>query len=400
MLNLPEQEKSLWREDYSDTAFYPELKEDIEVEVVIVGGGITGLTSAYLLKEAGFTVAVLEKRTVGAGTTGRTTGKVTSQHNLIYHDLEKRLGADAAGVYGQANQSALEQIEAIINKETIDCDWTREESFEEEAKTAAKIGLPASFETQTPLPFDVRAAVKFSNQAKLNSQKYLLGLAAVIHGDGSYIFENSKVMGIRDGAPGRVKTRKAKVTAGKIIVATNVPTLPLMARGAYCFLEYPTESYIVAGRLKDETEGMYISPDDNHYSILPVEVNGEHLILIGGEAHISGVRLSTEAKFKKLAHYAETHFGVTEITHKWSDRDYLSYDSVPLVGKMYPWSKNLYVGSAFMKWGLTNGTVAGMILRDLICGQKNPWAFVFNSNRTEPIKSIPRVVGKYLIGNS
>ena len=215
----------------------------------------------------------------------------------------------------------------------------------------------------------------------MNSQKYVLGLAQAVHGNGSYVFENSNVIGIREGNPGRIKTRKAKVVAKNIIIASSVPTLPLMARGGYAIHEYPSESYIVAGELDRDIKGMYISPDKEHYSILPVSVNGQGKLLIGGESHFWGLRSNRQARFVRLAQYAEEHFGVHTITNRWSDRDYLAYDGIPLVGTLYPWSKRMYVGTAFKKWGLTNGTVAGMILCDLVRGTENKWAPIFNPHR-------------------
>ncbi|MGI9027594.1 MAG: NAD(P)/FAD-dependent oxidoreductase [Candidatus Saccharimonadales bacterium] len=412
MLQLPNTEKSFWREAYKES-LYPQLSQDLRFDVVIVGAGITGLTAAYLLKKSGYTVAVLEKDTVGGGTTGRTTGKVTAQHNLIYRDLQNRLGKKTAKTYGEANLAAVAQVANIITKEKINCDWQQKDNyvftdnpdkigyFKEEAKTAANLGLPASFETSTPLPFNVKAAVKFTSQdqGSLHAQKYVIGLAQAINGQGSCVFENSNVTGIRDGKPGSVKTSQATITATDIIVATNVPTWPLIGRGGYCMLEYPKESYLIAGPLKKEVGGMYISPDKNHYSILPAESNGKQMLLIGGKGHISGLSGNTHDRYQQLANYAEEHFGLTSITHRWSDRDYLSYDSIPLVGKLYPWSKHLYVATAFMKWGLSNGTAAAMILHDLIAGKDNAWAATFDSTRLKPVTSIPRVAAKYLRGD-
>ena len=408
MTNLPDDEKSLWRDFYT-APVYQKFRGELEVDTVIIGGGITGLTSAYLLKQSGLKVAVIEKDTIGGGTTGRTTGKVTSQHGLTYSDLQKRLGKDTARIYGEAGQAALGMVEQIIRTEKIDCDWQREdnyvftadprqvEQFQAEASTAASLGLPASFETTAPLPFEISGAVKFASQGKFNSQKYLLGLAKAVHGDGSFVFEFSNVVGIQDGNPARIKANKGKITARDIIVATNVPTLPLMARGGYCILEYPTESFIVAGRPGKEIKGMYISPDKDHFSILPVTVNGEPMILVGGAGgNLPGLNFSKMQRYQRLANYAQQHFGVSTISHHWSDRDYIAYDNVPLIGKLYPWSKHLYVGSAYRKWGLSSGTLAGMILRDLITGEKNPWANVFTPNRIKPITSIPRAIVQYL----
>lgn len=401
MLDLPNKEISFWKHDSLD-AVYPRLGYDIVADVVIVGAGITGLTAAYLLKQSGLTVVVLEKSTVGGGTTGRTTGKVTSQHNLVYYNMHRHFGERAARIYGQANQAAIERINAIIAQEDIACDWQRDDSYvytrdpgkveeyKTEAKIAAYLGLPATFETKTPLPFTVAGAVKFANQAKLHSIKYLYGLARAVSGQGSHVLEHSQVVGIRDGTPAIVRTRKAKITAGAIIVATNVPTFPLMARGGYCAFEYPRESYIVAGRVGGEQPGMYISSDKDNYSILPIVVDNERWMLVGGEGHISGLRNNKQFRYQRLARYAEERLGVAAIEYKWSDRDYLSYDSIPLVGKAYPWSRHLYVATGFMKWGLTNGTVAAMILSDLIHGRQNPWADVFATNRISPIAAIPR----------
>lgn len=411
MALLPLKEHPLWRESYPDKSLYPRLVEDLKVDVVIIGAGITGLSSAYMLKQAGMTVAVVEKNTVGSGTTGRTTGKVTSQHNLCYDDFLQRLGADTARVYAEANQAGLERVSEIITKEKIDCDWERDahyvyttdpaqiKKFKDEARVAAGLGLPASFETSTPLPFEVKAAVKFANQGKFNSQKYVLGLARAVHGDGSFVFEHSMPVRIHDGNPSRIRTLDGSVTAKAIIMATNPPAVPLMARGGYCIMEYPTESYIVAGQPDKEVSGMYISPDKDNYSILPIAVDGESWLLVGGAGgNLPGFSGNRKARYMRLANYAEKHFGIREVKYHWSDRDYIAYDNIPLVGKVYPWSKNLYVGTAFKKWGLTNGTVAGMILTDILTGKKNPWASTFDSTRTKPILSIPHAAVQYFKG--
>ena len=407
MLELPKSKKSYWLNN-TNSPGYPELTDDIRVDVAIVGAGIAGLTTAYLLKQSGLSVAVIEKDTVGDGVSGNTTGKITSQHNLIYDKLQKRLGENTARIYGEANEAAISMIEEIVKSAKIECDFRHEDNYvyttqesqkeklKNEAVTAQRLGLPATYETVTGLPFSVVGAVRFAHQATFHIRKYLLGLAAAVNGDNCYVFEQSHVIGIRDGKPGHVKTKKAKVVADNIIVATNVPTFPLMARGTYCITEYPMQSYIVAGKMKDEIKGMYISPDSNHYSILPVVNGNDKLLLIGGEGHVVGSRWNPHARYERLAQYAEKQFGIEEIVYRWTHRDYLGYDDMPLVGKLYPWSKHTYTATGFMKWGLTNGTMAAMILRDQILKNDNPWAAVFDPHRFSAPAAIPKVIGEKL----
>jgi glycine/D-amino acid oxidase-like deaminating enzyme len=404
MLTIPKNKASLWSTS-APPPNYPELTEDIEVDVVIVGGGICGLSCAYLLKKSGLSVAVLEKKTIGSGTTGRTTGKVTSQHGLIYDQLVNKFDDKTARLYGEAAQAAIQQIDQIIKTEKISCDWQPDDNFvftaersqipkfRAEAKTAARLGLPASFTTVTPLPFKIAGAVRFAGQAKFNSQKYVNGLAKAVNSNGSYVFENSRVISLKDGKPATVSTKHSSVIAKDIIVATNVPTFPLLARGAYCVLEYPRTSYIVAGEYKGRLSGMYISPDNDHFSILPVKVGTKNMLLVGGNDHIRGAGRGKK-RWQELADYGKQKLGMTSIKYKWSAWDYLAYDNIPLVGKVYPWSRHLYIATAFKKWGLTSTTVAAMILRDMIIGHKNPWRDVFNSQRTSPIKSIPSVIAQ------
>lgn len=402
MVQLPRHEKSYWREAYPESAVYPAVKTDMEVDVVVVGAGITGLTAAYLLKKSGLRVAVLEQRTIGSGTTGRTTGKVT-QHNLIYADMTRRLGKDAALAYAQLNQAAIGQVRDIIAKEKIDCQWHDEDNYifttdprtvktlKEEVAAAAYLGLPATFVDDTALPFTVVGAVKFSGQGTFNAQNYLLGLAKAVHGDGSFVFENSKVTAFKDGVPPCVKTDDATVSAKSIIVATKIPSFPLAARFGYAAYEHPTESFGIACKVKRHIPGMYISPDRQHHSVLPVDMGGEPgILVVGAGGNTPGVRLGKEKHFRQLAQYAQKYFDVTGITHKWADMDYLPYDYYPLVGKVYPWSKRMYQATGYMKWGLTNGTVAAHLLHDEIIGTPDPRAHHFAPHRMRTVLNIPR----------
>lgn len=404
MASIYVSDTSYWTKSVPD-ANYPKLTDDLEIDVAVIGGGIAGLTAAYLLKKAGKTVAVLEKDTIGSGVTGHTTGKVTSQHGLNYHRLQKRFGDKTARLYGEANQTAIEEIEKLIKQEKIDCDWQRDDNYvftenteelgqlHHEAEVAAGLGLPADFTVTTGLPFEVKGAVRFSSQAKLHSVKYLHGLARAIHGQGSYVFEGTKGMLINDGASVTLRTSHGKVTAQDVIIATDVPA-PIIMHTAYSILEYPTRSYIVAAETNDDIKGMYISASSPIRSILPISDGDKKLLLIGGESHFPGLGYAG-TRYGRLADYAKERFGVTNIMGKWWAMDYISYDELlPLVGRAYPWSKHVYVATGFKKWGLANSMASGMILRDLILGKPNDWTKVYESMRLSPITSIPRFIAK------
>ena len=203
MTNLPGKPISFWLDSTVETTF-PKM-EKVTVDVAIIGAGIVGITAAYLLKKAGKTVALVEAEKVAASASGHTTAKITSLHQLIYADLIDRHGEDQARIYGESNQAGVEFIASTVEQEGIDCDFQRKDTYsfaedqenldkiQKEYDAAIKLGLPAHFVTETTLPFGVAGAVKFTNQAQFHVRKYLLHLVNIISGDGSYVFENSRV---------------------------------------------------------------------------------------------------------------------------------------------------------------------------------------------------------------
>ena len=269
-VKLPQKEVSYWMESTSN-ATYPRLSKDISTDVAVIGGGLAGLNIAYLLKQAGKKVVVLEKEIIGGGVTGHTTGKLTTQHNLIYSTLQQTLGEKKAQDYADANQEAFATVKKIIAKEKIKCDLQEDDNYvftekneeveklQQEAKVAKSLGLPATFTTATTLPFKVKGAMKFSRQAKMHARKYALGLAKAINGDGSFVFEKTTAIFVHDEEPAKVTTVMGDVTAKDIIIAMPVP-FPLVMHGFYCVYEYPLKTYIIAARVKAAMKGMYITP--------------------------------------------------------------------------------------------------------------------------------------------
>lgn len=401
-------ELSYWAASFAPEKYYAPLKRHIKTDVVVIGGGIAGLTAAYLLKKSGLSVAVLEKNTVGSGTSGGTTGKVTTQHGIIYAELIKRWGIKNARAYAQASQAAFNKMQRIIARERIKCDWQKRDNyvytaqadniakFKQEVRAAAKLGLPASYEKHLPLPFDTSGAVKFSDQATFHIGKYIQSLAKLVHGNNSYVFEQSQATKIKDDVPCTVDTDEGSVTASSIVVATKIPTGPLAGRITYGALEHPETSYIVAGKYTGKLQGMYISPDKNHYSLLPIKSAQGPLLLIGGQNHTPGLRIPSH-RYRKLSEYGRQWFGMSDISYRWKAMDYIAYDNIPIAGLLYPWSKNIYVISGLKKWGLNLSMVGAMVVHAQILGQE-PTAIgrFLRPSRLSAPASIPRTIVDYL----
>ncbi|GAB4379901.1 MAG: FAD-dependent oxidoreductase [Elainellaceae cyanobacterium] len=393
--HLPETSNSFWI-DSTLKSDYPTLNQDLTVDVAIVGAGLVGITAAKLLKRAGKTVAVLEAERVATGVSGHTTAKITSLHQLIYADLLKELGAEKARLYGESNQAAIERVAAFVAEEHIDCDFERKNAYtfatstqdldqvKAEVEAAQQLGLPASFEQVTHLPFEITGAVKFANQSQFHPRKYILNLAWSLQGDGSYVFENTRVKTVEGENPCRVITQNGPVvTAQDVIVATN---LPILDQGLFFAKSYPKRSYLIGAWIDSvkDPQGMFIGSGENYRSIRTTPYQGKTLLLIGGEGHKVGEASDTEDRFERLAQYARSQFGVEEIAYRWSTQDIVSFDRLPYIGKLTPAHQHTYVATGFSLWGMSKSTMSAMLLSDLILGIDNPWASLYDATRPTP----------------
>lgn len=391
---IPQPHTSYWIES-TPIAQFPTMAADVTVDVAIVGGGIAGLTAGALLKQAGKTVAVIEAKQIAIGASGHTTAKVTSLHQLIYAELIQAIGEEKARLYAQSNQAAVERVAQFVHEYNIDCDFSRLSAFtftdtdknldqiKDEVEAANRLGLPASFVTETTLPFDIVGAVQFDNQAQFHVRKYLLHLANLIMGDGSFVFEQTTVQDVKDGSPCQVMTEHGVVTAKDVLVTTN---LPILDQGLFFAKTFPKRSYII-GAVIDAArspQGMFIGTGDDYHSIRTTPHPDGTLLLIGGGGHKVGAILETENRYAKLEAYARSHFGIESVQYYWSSQDVVSFDRIPYIGKLTPFSQHVYVATGFSLWGMSNGTMSGMLLSDLVLGMTNPWAELYDSTRATP----------------
>jgi len=386
---------------------YPSLTEDVTVDAAVIGGGITGILCAYLLKRAGLTVALAEADRLAQGATGHTTAKITSQHGLIYRKIEQQMGRTAAQQYAEANETAVQEFARIIEEEKIDCDFAPQsaylyterdgyvEKIEAEAKLAGELGIAATVTDKIDLPLAVKAVLCFANQAQFHPRKFLLPLAEKVPGNGSYIFEQTRIVDIDDDRNYLLKTAAGnKIKAEKVIIASHYPCYN--KSGLYFTRIYQGRSYVVAVKAQQPYPGgMYITAEEPGRSFRSLPTEEGELILVGGEHHKAGQGVDTREHYRALAQYALDIFPAAEIYYHWSTQDCITLDGVPYIGYFLPSTPNLYLATGYQRWGMTNSMVAAMLLRDLITKGENPWQDVYNPSR----QTLPAAVKPFFTVN-
>jgi len=393
--------KSVWHEvEWPQER--PSLGEDIGCDVVVVGGGITGLTTALLLQRQGMDVALVESHRLGSGTTGHTTGKVTSQHGLIYADMIERHGSDVARDYAQANQLAVETVGALVEETAADCEFTlaparvyarneqEVESLSREHRAAVELGLPASMVDGQELPIPGAAALEFSDQVQLHPVRYCLALAERFERMGGRVYEGTMATGTKEaGKHVTIECGQVSVTAHHAVVAT---LLPFGQLGGLFARTRPSRAYGVAAKLADEAPaGMYISASAPTRSFRPWPGGGPNGLIIVGEGHETGSEAATPRRWGDLEEWSREHFEVESFEYRWSAQDFIPSDGIPYIGRV-ALSDMTLTATGFMKWGLSNGTAAALMLTDVITGIENPLIDSFDPTRIGDARSIGKLI--------
>ena len=377
-------ESSFWLEMCPATNFST-LKEGLKVDVAILGGGIAGITTATLLKEAGYNVAVIEIDRIVKDVTVGTTAKISV--SASYSILRYKLGKRKAQAYANANIQALEKIAEIVRVHKIECEFHRlplyiynetseqADKFKREFKLTKELGLPVSYTNDVPLPFKTGPSIRYDNQAQFHPRKYLLSLSEYIEGDGSYIFEKTRVINVKEGDIKEIVTDHGSIMADKVVIATHTPVYDPDELHSHL---HPERSYVIGLYAKgDFPDGMFVENEPVHtYRTTPTD-NGK-MIIVAGEHSPVDVEDKT-VYYKRLEKYACDHLDVKSVEYRWSNRDSITDDGLPIIGST---SKDgVYVAAGFGFWGMSNGTTAGMVITDLITGKENQYADIFNPLR-------------------
>lgn len=381
--------ESVW----SATAPMPEcgpLKENTHVDVCVIGGGIAGLSTAYHLSKAGRSVAVLDDGPLASGMTRMTTGHLTNMLDDRYFELEKLHGAEAIRVAADSHTAAIERIGEIVRTEGIDCDFARLDGYlflaegdklqtlDRELDAAHRAGLKdVELVARAPYAWDTGPCLRFPRQGQFHPLKYLAGLADAIRRNGGRIFCHSHADHVEGGVPGLVHVGKHVVTGDAMVVATNVP---INNRIALHTKQAPYMTYVIGARVPQGSVPEVLAWDTGdpyHYIRLR-----DDLLIVGGEDHKSGQAHDSPQRYRNLEAWARKRFPMMrQVEFMWGGQVMEPADYLAFIGHNPMDHDNVFVATGDSGMGLTHGTIAGMLLCDLILGRKNPWEKLYSPSR-------------------
>ncbi len=364
--------ESIWQKSVKLPAFL-HLQGDLRTDVAIIGGGITGILTAYFLRKSGVDCILVEKGSICQGATSGTTAKITYQHGLCYHSLLKSEGKEAAQCYLEANSLALEEYARLCAE--IDCDFERKDQYvytiqdrkilEAEAAALSVLGCDYELCETCSLPFPTAGAIRIRRQAQFHPLKWIAAIAKELP-----IYENTFVNAVQGNT---VLTEHGKITAKAVIIATHFPFIN--RHGSYFLKLYQHRSYVLALKNAQNVEGMFVDHNPTGLSFR----NYNDLLLLGGGGHRTGKH---GGNWSELRYYAKLYYPQSQEYGRWAVQDCMSLDGRPYIGRYSAATEQLYTATGFHKWGMTGAMIAAQLLSDLVQGKAHPYASVFSPSRS------------------
>ena len=388
----------LWAAARLDGLAYPPLTADLSADVCVIGAGIAGLTTAYMLARQAQSVVLLDDGHIGSGETGRTTAHLSNALDDRYYELERLHGHEGARLAAESHTVAIDTIESIVRAEGIDCDFERLDGYlfvppmadhselEDEFQAARRAGLSVEWTSRAPLEgFDTGPCLRFPRQGQFHPLKYLRGLARVTQRYGGKIYGSTHAHRLLDGYPAVVETSDGNtIRANSVVVATNAPIFETygLYTAAAGYRTYAIAARIPKGAV---THALYWdTPDPYHYvRFQKSEDNPEtELLIVGGEDHKTGQAENFDERFERLEAWTRERFPeIQSIDFRWSGQVLEPVDGLAFIGRHPIGRHNVYIASGDSGHGITHGTIAGMLLRDLILGNHHRWAQLYDPSR-------------------
>ena len=448
--------KSYWINSLSEEEKnkFDKLEQNIKTDICIIGGGLTGLSTAYYLSTYKIRTVLIEKDEICSQTRGNSTAKITSQHGLVYKYLADSKGKDFARKYYEANEEAIRNIKDIIDRENIDCDFEYQPAYvytqsvqdvqkiKDEVEAVNNFGGKAEL-IQSPeiginklncdeyvesvennqqklkidvdnivreninlessevhermknvLPIKALLAIRFEHQAQFNPYKYANALAKICSASGIKIYEHTKAIDVdtEDEDEYYVITLEngCKIKAKYLVIATKYPIVNIP--GFYFVKMYQSTSYAIGMQTKERLfEGMYINSEDPTISLRTAKYGDEYLLIVAGFDHKTGAQIDLSNSYRYLEEVARNMYSKGKIKYHWNTEDCITLDKIPYIGEFSKLWENCYVATGFNKWGITSSNIAARIITDKILGEKNEYEEIFKATRLEPIKNIKEV---------
>ena len=402
--------KSYWTNSLNEKEInkFQSLKENVDTDICIIGGGLTGLNLAYNLRKYNIKTILIEKDRICKSTSGNSTAKITSQHGLIYKYLADSKGIDFAKKYYKANEKAIENIANIIKKENIDCDFEYQPSYvftenisdiqkiKEEASIVNKFGGKAEYLEAKDIEISnlvkTIAGVKFENQAYFNPYKYANALAKICSNSQIHIYEKTKAVDVIDEENGySIKTENGcEIKTKYLIITTKYPIVNIP--GFYFLKMYQSTSYGIGMKTKQKVfNGMYINSEKPTISLRMAKDKDGYILIVVGSDYKTGEEKDLSNSYTRLEKIAREIYPKGEIKYHWNTEDCITLDKIPYIGEFSKVWKNCYVATGFNKWGMTTSKIAADIIIDKIMGFENEYEKIFTATRVEPVKNIKEV---------
>jgi glycine/D-amino acid oxidase-like deaminating enzyme/nitrite reductase/ring-hydroxylating ferredoxin subunit len=370
--------------------------------VVIVGGGITGLTTALLLQKAGKCCTLVEAYNLGFGTTGGTTAHLNTFMDTTYNEIEKKFSAQDARLMAIGAKEAINLIRHHIGEYSIHClfkdipgflfavNEDQEKMLADIIEGAVKVGVKADYTNDTVIPVPYRKIALLEDQAQFNPLLYLHGLAKAFEDAGGILLQDCRMLHVEENEPINVVTTRGNIKCCQLIYATHIPPGVNLLH----FRCAPYRSYALAVRLKndDYPDAVVYDLNDPYHYYRTQEMDGVKYLIVGGEDHKTGHEENTEACFRRLEAHVRTYFEVQEVSYKWSSQYFEPTDGLPYIGHLPGHPQNIFVATGFGGNGMIYGTLAGMVLRDMLVKGVSPYEELLDPNRIKPVAGFANFV--------